>query len=69
MASRTMSLMLTLALAGDFAAHDDHVAFGVSFAGHAAARVLRQVGVQHRVGNGVANFVGMPFARPTRKKR
>ena len=62
MASRTIWLIIELGLGGDFAADDDDVALGVSLAGHAAVRVLGQAGVQHRVGNGVANFVRMAFA-------
>ena len=47
---------------GDFATHDDHVAFDKSFAGDPARAVEGQAGVEDRVGNGVANFVGMAFA-------
>ena len=51
-----------LRLRGDFAADDDDVAFGVGLASDAAVRILRQAGVEHRIGNGVANFVRMAFA-------
>ena len=53
---------IELGLGGDFAADHDQVALGVGLAGHAAARVLRQAGVQHGIGNGVADFVRMAFA-------
>ena len=53
---------------GDFAADDDDVGFGVAFAGDAAEFVLRQAGVQHGVGNGVANLVRMAFADGLRGK-
>ena len=46
----------------DFAADDDDVGLGVAFAGDAAELVLREAGVQHGVGNGVANLVRMAFA-------
>ena len=46
----------------DFAADDDEFALGVGLAGHAAFRVLPQTGVQHGIGNRVADFVRMAFA-------
>lgn len=51
-----------LRVGGDFAGEDDHVAFDECFGGHAAAFVLREAGVEDRVGNGVAHFVGVAFA-------
>ena len=51
-----------LRLGRDFTAHHDQVALGVGLAGHAAARVLRQAGVQHRIGNGIAHFVRVALA-------
>ncbi len=53
--------VIQLRLGGDLAADDDDVALRVGLAGHAAGRVLRQAGVEHGVGNGVANLVGMSF--------
>ena len=47
---------------GNFAADDDDVALGVSLARDAAAFVTGDAGVEHGVGNSVANFVGMTFA-------
>ena len=46
----------------------DHVAFRVSLTGDAAVFVLRQTGVQDRVGYGVADFVGMTFSNGFRRK-
>ena len=57
-----MALKSSLALRGDFAADDDEVGLGVGFAGDAAELVLREAGVQHGIGNGVAHFVRMAFA-------
>ena len=53
---------IQLRLGRDLAAHHHQVALGVGLAGHAAARVLRQAGVQHRIGNGIAHFVRVAFA-------
>jgi len=53
---------------GDFAADDDDVGFGVTFAGDAAEPVLREAGVQHGVRNGVTNLVRMAFADGLRGK-
>ena len=68
MASRAIWLIIELGLGGDFAADHHDVAFGVGFAGHAAVGVLRQAGVQHRIGNGIANFVRMAFADGLRRE-
>ena len=54
--------VIELRLGRDLAADDDDVALRVGLAGHAAVLVLREAGVEHGVGNGVANFVGMAFA-------
>ena len=51
-----------LCLGRDLPAHDYQVGLGVGFARHAAARVLRQTGVQHGIGNGIAHFVRVAFA-------
>ena len=53
---------IQLRLGRDFTAHHHQVALGVGLAGHAAARVLRQAGVQHGIGNGIAHFVRVAFA-------
>jgi len=53
---------------GDFSAHHHQVALGVSLAGHPAARVLGQAGVQHRIRNRVAHLVRMAFADGFRGK-
>ena len=53
---------IELGLGGDFAADDDDVGFGVALAGDAAELVLREAGVQHGIGNGVANLVRVAFA-------
>ena len=45
----------------DLAADDDQVALGVGLAGDAAVFVLGQTGVEDRVGNRVANFIGVTF--------
>ena len=57
-----------LGLGGDFTADHHEVAFGVGLAGDAAAGVLGQAGVQHRIGDRVANFVRMAFADGLRRK-
>ena len=46
---------------GDFAADDHDVALGVSLARDSAVRILRQARIEHRVGDCVANFVGVTF--------
>ncbi len=46
----------------DLAADDDQVTLGVGLAGDAAVFILLQTGVENRIGNGVANLVGMAFA-------
>jgi hypothetical protein len=53
--------VIQLGVRGDFAADNHDVAFGVRFAGHAAARILGQAGVKHSIGNGIADFVRMTF--------
>ena len=45
----------------DLAADDDDVALGVGLASDAAMGILHQARVEHRIGNGVANFVGVTF--------
>jgi hypothetical protein len=55
-------VVIQLRLGGDFSTHDHQVALGVGFARHPAVRILRQAGVQHRIGNGIAHFVRMALA-------
>ena len=45
----------------DFAADDDRVALGEGLASDPAMGILRQARIKHRIGNGVANFVGVTF--------
>jgi hypothetical protein len=45
----------------DLAADDDDVAFGVGLASDPAVGILRQARIEHRIGNRVANFVGVTF--------
>ena len=60
--------VIQLGLGGDLAADDHDVALGVGLAGHAALGVLLEAGVEHRVGNGVTNLVGMSFTDGLRGK-
>ena len=46
----------------DFTGEHHHVALDQRFAGHTAFFVLGQARVEHGVGNGVADFVGVAFA-------
>ena len=46
----------------DLAADNDDVAFDKGLAGDTAGAVERETGIKDRIGNGVANFVGMAFA-------
>jgi hypothetical protein len=45
----------------DLAANDNDVAFGVGLAGDPTMSILRDAGIKDRVGNCVANFVGVTF--------
>ena len=49
-----------LNLGGDFARHNDVTAGCHDLTGHAAGGIMLQTGVQHAVGNEVAQLVGMP---------
>ena len=55
-------------LGGDFATDHDDVALGVGLASDPAGGILGQARVEHGVGNGVADFVGMAFADRLRRK-
>mgnify|MGYP000211979062 CR=1 FL=1 len=46
---------------GDFPGKHDHAGFNQGFAGDTRVFVLGDDGVQHRIGNLVGDFVGMPF--------
>ena len=50
-----------IAAGGDFAHHQHHAGGGGALTGHAGHGVLGQNGVQHAVGNLVADLVGMTF--------
>src|SRR5207249_4297328 len=62
------SVEVELRLGGDFPADDHQVAFCISLTGHATGWVLGQAGIQHRVGNRVANLVRMALADGFRRK-
>ena len=47
-----------LRLGGDLAADDHHVRLDVGLARDAAELVLREAGIEHRVGNRVGDLVG-----------
>src|SRR5436190_5484431 len=50
-----------LGASGNFAAHNNEVAFGVGFASDAAGGILGEAGVEDGIGDGIADFVGMAF--------
>jgi hypothetical protein len=53
---------------GDFSCDDDEIGFYEGFAGDATVRVLGEAGIEHRIGDSVADFVGMAFADRLRRK-
>ena len=55
-------VMIEFGFSGDFAADDNHITLGVSFAGNATAGILSKTGVQDGVRDGIANFVRVAFA-------
>jgi hypothetical protein len=55
-------------LGGDLAADNADVRFDVGLARDAAELVLREAGVEHRVGDRVGNLVGMAFADGFRRE-
>src|SRR5439155_6553000 len=55
-------VVIEFGFGGDFPANDNDVAFGVGFAGDAAARILRQASIQDGVRDRIANFVRVAFA-------
>ena len=58
-----------IAAGGNFAHDHDHTGGGAGLAGHPAHGVLLQDRVQNRVGNLVADFVGMSFRDGLRRKQ
>ena len=48
-------------LARYFAANNDDIALSVGFAGDTASLVDREAGVEHGIGNGIANFIRVTF--------
>ena len=61
-------LDVELRLGGDFTADDADVRLDVGLARHAAHLVLRNAGVEDRVGNRVGDLVGMSFADRLRRE-
>jgi hypothetical protein len=61
-------LEVELGLGGDLAADDDHVRLDERLTGDAAVLVLRQAGVEHRIGNRVGDLVRMAFADGLRRE-
>ena len=61
-------IVVQLGAGGDFSCDDDEVGFHESFAGDAAVRVLGEAGIEHCIGDSVADFVGMAFADRLRRK-
>ena len=53
---------------GDFPCDDDEIGLNQGFAGDAAEGVLGEAGIKHRIGDSVADFVGMAFADRLRGK-
>ena len=53
---------------GDFPCDDDEVGLNKGFAGDAAEGVMGEAGIEHRIGDCVADFVGMAFADRLRRK-
>jgi hypothetical protein len=53
--------IIQFGLRSNLAADDDDVALGVGFAGDPAMRILREAGIEHRIGNCVANFIWVTF--------
>ncbi len=45
----------------NLAADDDDVALGIGLASDPAMGILRQARIEHRIGNRIANFVGVTF--------
>ena len=53
--------VVELGLGGDFTADDDDITLGVGLAGDTAVLVLTDAGIEHGVGDGVTDFVGVTF--------
>ena len=52
----------------DLAANDDDVAFCISLAGNTTMSVVCQAGIEHRIRNRIANFIGMTFTNRLGRK-
>ena len=61
-------IVVQFSAGGDFPCDDDEVGLNESFAGDAAEGVLGEAGIKHRIGDAVADFVGMAFADRLRRK-
>ena len=46
---------------GDLAADNDALRFGVGFTRHPAMSILPEAGIEHRVGDGIANLIRVTF--------
>ena len=55
-------LYIDIGAGGDFAADEDHAGSRVAFAGDMAFGIILEAGVEHRVGDLIAELVGMAFA-------
>jgi len=62
------SIVVQFGAGGDFTCDDDEVGFYEGFASDATVRVLGEAGIEHRIGDSVADFVGMAFADRLRRK-
>jgi len=61
-------IVVQFSAGGDFPCDDDEVGLNESFAGDATEGVLGEAGIKHRIGDAVADFVGMAFADRLRRK-
>jgi len=61
-------IVVQLRAGGDFPCDDDEIGLNKGFAGDAAEGVMGEAGIEHRIGDCVADFVGMAFADRLRRK-
>src|SRR5512139_3607341 len=61
-AAGNLAKIEVLGAGGDFPGEDDEASLAKTFASHAAFRIFRERGVEHRVGDLITHFVGMAFA-------
>ena len=54
-------LVVEFSARGDFTTESDKIVFHHGLAGHSAAGVLLETGVENRVGDGVTHLVGVAF--------